>query len=101
MNSFPQRFIYRLIPNYYRRTIGILLIYEIKNWQTFDDISLWINDIEDQANKNVVKLLIGIKCDLENEREATFQERKDFVDNNGMKFIETSAKKNLNVEEDF
>ena len=46
-------------------------------------------------------MLIGNKCDLENEREATFQERKDFVDNNGMKFIETSAKKNLNVEEDF
>ena len=100
MNS-SQRFIYRLIPNYYRRTIGILLIYDRTNRQTFDDISLWINDIEDQANKNVVILLVGNKYDLENEREATFQERKDFVDNNRMKFIETSAKKNLNVEEDF
>ena len=101
MNSFPQRFICRLIPNYYRRTIGILLIYDRTNRQTFDDISLWINDIEDQANKNVVILLVGNKYDLENEREATFQERKDFADNNKIKFIETSAKKNQNVEEDF
>ena len=101
MNSFPQRFIYRLIPNYYRRTIGILLIYDRTNRQTFDDISLWINDIEDQANKNVVILLVGNKYDLENEREATFQERKDFADNNKIKFIETSAKKNQNVEEAF
>ena len=54
-----------------------------------------------KSNKNTVILLVGNKCDLENEREVTFQEGKDFADNNGMKFIETSATTNLNVDEAF
>ena len=53
------------------------------------------------ANKNVFKILIGNKCDLEDKRKVTFQEGKDFADSNGMKFLETSAKTATKVEEAF
>ena len=89
------------MPIYYKGKNGILVVYDITNRQSFDDINFWLNDIEKIANKNTVKLLVGNKCDLENEREVTFQEGKDFADNNGMKFIETSAKTNQNVDEAF
>ena len=94
-------FIITLYSNLYRTAKGILLIYDITNRETFDDINLWLNDIKEKANKNTVILLVGNRCDLENGRAVTFQEGKDFADNNGMKFIETSATTNLNVDEAF
>ena len=89
------------MPLYYKGKDGILAVYDITNRQSFDDINFWLNEIEKIANKNTVLLLVGNKCDLEDERKVSFQEGKDFADNNGMKFIETSAKTNQNVDEAF
>ena len=89
------------MPLYYKGKNGILVVYDITNRQSFDDINFWLNEIEKIANKNTVLLLVGNKCDLEDERKVSFQEGKDFADNNGMKFIETSAKTNQNVDEAF
>ena len=61
----------------------------------------WLIEIEKNANKNVYKLLIGNKCDLEDKRKVSIQEGKDFAESNGMKFIETSAKDNTKVQEAF
>ena len=58
-------------------------------------------EIEKNANKNVYKLLIGNKCDLEEKRKISVQEGKEFAESNGMKFIETSAKDNTKVQEAF
>ena len=60
-----------------------------------------IEIIEKNANKNVYKLLIGNKCDLEDKRKVTYQEGKDFATSNGMQFIETSAKADTKVKEAF
>ena len=53
------------------------------------------------SNKNVFKLLIGNKCDLESERKVEFSEGKAFAETNGMKFIETSAKTAEKVQDAF
>lgn len=53
------------------------------------------------ASKNVYKILVGNKCDLEDKRKVTFEQGKEFADTFGMKFIETSAKTSQNVEESF
>ena len=58
-------------------------------------------EIEKNANKNVYKLLIGNKCDLEDKRKISIQEGKEFAESNGMKFIETSAKNDTKVQEAF
>ena len=89
------------MPLYYKGKNGILVVYDITNRQSFDDINFWLNEIKEKANKNTVLLLVGNKCDLEDERKVSFQEGKDFADNNGIKFIETSAKTNQNVDEAF
>ena len=58
-------------------------------------------EIEKNASKNVVKILIGNKCDLEDKRVITYNQGKEFADTYRLKFIETSAKKNLNVNKAF
>ena len=58
-------------------------------------------EIEKNANKNVFKLLIGNKSDLESQRQVQFDEGKAFAESNGMKFIETSAKTDQKVKEAF
>ena len=87
--------------SYYRGGNGILVVYDITDRESFNNRNSWLIEIEKSANKNVYKILIGNKCDLEEKRAVTYQEGKDFADSNGMKFIETSAKTCQQVNEAF
>ena len=87
--------------SYYRGGTGILVVYDITDRESFNNLNSWLIEIEKSANKNVYKILIGNKCDLEEKRAVTYQEGKDFADSNGMKFIETSAKTCQQVNEAF
>ena len=90
-----------IIASYYRGAHGILLLYDVTDKDSFRNLSNWLIEIEKNGSKNVLKVLIGNKCDLEDKRVITYNQGKDFADTYGLKFIETSAKKNLNVSEAF
>ena len=90
-----------IIASYYRGAHGILLIYDVTDKDSFKNLSNWLIEIEKNASKNVLKVLIGNKSDLEDKRVVTYNQGKEFADTYGLKFIETSAKKNLNVTEAF
>ena len=90
-----------IISSYYRGAHGILLLYDITDKDSFKNLNNWLIEIERNASKNVLRILIGNKCDLEDKREISFNQGKEFADTYGLKFIETSAKKNLNVNEAF
>ena len=90
-----------IINSYYRGAHGILLLYDITDKDSFKNLNNWLIEIERNASKNVLRVLIGNKCDLEDKREVSFNQGKEFADTYGLKFIETSAKKNLNVNEAF
>jgi acyl-coenzyme A synthetase/AMP-(fatty) acid ligase len=102
MNEFlgQERF-KNIIASYYRGAHGILLIYDVTDKDSFKNLSNWLIEIEKNASKNVLKVLIGNKADLEDKRVITYNQGKDFADAYGLKFIETSAKKNMNVNEAF
>ena len=87
--------------SYYRGGNGVLVVYDITDRDSFNNLNSWLIEIEKNANKNVFKLLIGNKNDLESERKVTYNEGKEFADSNGMKFIETSAKTSDKVNEAF
>ena len=87
--------------SYYRGGHGVLVVYDITDRESFTNLNSWLIEIEKNANKNVFKLLIGNKSDLESQRQVQFDEGKAFAESNGMKFIETSATTNLNVDEAF
>ena len=90
-----------IIASYYRGAHGILLLYDVTDKDSFKNLSNWLIEIEKNASKNVLKVLIGNKSDLEDKRIVSFNQGKEFADTYGLKFIETSAKKNLNVNEAF
>ena len=90
-----------IIASYYRGAHGILLIYDVTDKESFKNLSNWLIEIEKNASKNVLKVLIGNKTDLEEKRVMTYNQGQEFADSYGLKYIETSAKKNLNVNEAF
>ena len=87
--------------SYYKGAHGIILTYDITDKQSFKDIENWLTEVEKFANENVIKLLVGNKCDLESQRQVTFDEGKEYADSLGIQFLETSAKNNANVEKAF
>ena len=58
-------------------------------------------NIEENATEGVDRVLIGNKCDMEDERKVSTEEGKALADEFGVKFFETSAKTSTNVEEAF
>jgi len=90
-----------VIASYYRGANGILLVYDITDKDSFRQIKNWLVEVDRNANKNVLKVLIGNKSDLESRRAVTFEQGKEFAESNGMKFLETSAKKKVNVTQAF
>ena len=90
-----------IIASYYRGAHGILLLYDVTDRESFKNLSNWLIEIEKNANKNVLKVLIGNKTDLEDKRIISYNQGKEFADTYGLKYVETSAKKNLNVTEAF
>ena len=90
-----------IISSYYKGAQGILLVFDLTEKESFESLNNWLIEIEKNANKNVVKILIGNKCDLEDKRVISYSQAKDFADSNGLKYVETSAKTNNNVTEAF
>ena len=87
--------------SYYKGANGILVVYDITNRRSFEGLNSWLIEIEKNGNKNVYKLLIGNKSDLEDERKVSKEEGKEFAEINGMEFFETSAKEDYQVQDAF
>ncbi|KAF3513346.1 hypothetical protein F2Q69_00005969 [Brassica cretica] len=87
---------------YYRGAMGILLVYDVTDESSFNNIRNWIRYIEQHASDNVNKILVGNKADMdESKRAVPAAKGQALADEYGIKFFETSAKTNLNVEEVF
>ncbi|GJY16518.1 Ras-related protein RabE1c-like protein [Tanacetum coccineum] len=85
---------------YYRGAMGILLVYDVTDESSFNNIRNWIRNIEQHASDNVNKILVGNKADMDESKRSGLH----FIalaDEYGIKFFETSAKTNMNVEDVF
>lgn len=78
-----------------------MLVYDITDLESFQNLTTWLIEIEKNANKNVCKILVGNKSDLESERKVSTEQGKEFALLYGMKFYETSAKNSYNVSDSF
>mmetsp|Transcript_15475 Transcript_15475/g.30564 ORF Transcript_15475/g.30564 Transcript_15475/m.30564 type:complete len:214 (-) Transcript_15475:126-767(-) len=86
---------------YYRGAMGILLVYDVTDEQSFNNIRNWIRQIQQHAADNVNKILIGNKCDMLEKKVIETARGQALADEFGIKFFETSAKNNHNVEKAF
>ena len=87
--------------SYYRGAHGIIVAYDITDRESFLNVKQWLHEIDRYASEDVCKLLIGTKCDLESKRCVSQQEGREFADSLGCRFVETSAKRDTDVDECF
>ena len=90
-----------LSKQYFQNSDGILLVFDITNKDSFNNIKKWYDDVISYSGVKAKKLLIGNKKDMKNNIKITKDDITQFIGQNRMKFIETSAKNNINVEEAF
>merc|ERR1712154_590649 len=87
--------------SYYRGAHGIIIVYDITDKESFDNVRQWLFEIDRYASENVCKLLVGNKSDLANKRAVEYEAAKGFADELQIPFLETSAKNATNVEQAF
>jgi len=87
--------------SYYRGAAGALLVYDITRRETFNHLTTWLDDVRQHANPSTTIMLIGNKSDIDAKRQVSKEEGEKFARDNGLFFMETSAKAGANVEEAF
>jgi len=87
--------------SYYRGAHGIIVVYDVTDKVSFNNVKQWLGEIERYACQSVNKLLVGNKADLIEKKVVDFNEAKEFAESLSISFLETSAKSAQNVEEAF
>ncbi|EDM03844.1 RAB26, member RAS oncogene family [Rattus norvegicus] len=83
---------------YYRDAHALLLLYDITNKDSFDNIQAWLTEIQEYAQQDVVLMLLGNKVDSTQERVVKREDGEKLAKEYGLPFMETSAKSGLNVD---
>ena len=93
-----------LAPMYYRGAEVVLLVFDLSDKQSFEAGERWLQDVrasrlKDMRAPTCTLVLVGNKADLESERQVSTADAEAFAAEQGMMYIETSAKTAHNVKE--
>jgi len=81
-----------LTRQFYRGSQGILMLYDMTNVTTFNNIESWIKQIrENTKGTNPCIVLIANKADLESKRKVARKTGEKFAAKHKIKYFETSA----------
>ncbi|KIH59478.1 Ras family protein, partial [Ancylostoma duodenale] len=83
---------------YYRGTHGVVVVYDVTNGESFSNVKRWLHEIDANC-ESVQKILVGNKNEDPTRRIVLESDARQFADTMHIKFFETSAKENSNVEE--
>ena len=83
---------------YYKGAKGALVVYDITRKETFDSVDRWISEVLNSGDKNMTMLLIGNKCDLDNQRQVTKEQGEEKAKAFKVAFLETSASSGENLD---
>ena len=93
---------YRSITNaYYKGAKGSLLVYDITNPKSFENLDKWLSDLKTNGEEKISIILLGNKSDLEEERKITTEQGKEKAEFYKLAFMETSALNGNNIEKAF
>ena len=85
---------------YYRNSDGILLVFDVTKFETFNVLEEWINSIKNQTSNDIIVVLVGNKIDL-NNKVISDDDIKNFANDNKFKYFLTSAATGKNINEVF
>lgn len=93
---------YRAITShYYRGAVGALLVYDITDYSSFENVVTWLWELREYADSEIIIVLVGNKSDLGHLRVVEEKEARAFAEKEKLFFIETSALDASNVDEAF
>ena len=87
--------------SYYRGCHVILVVFDVTERKSFQNVSTWVECIDKFAKSNVLRILVGNKTDLEDKRVVSTEEGKELAAQNGLKYYEISALKITGLHEMF
>ncbi|GLT97365.1 hypothetical protein SLE2022_149330 [Rubroshorea leprosula] len=90
-----------LAPMYYRGAAAGIIVYDITSTESFARAKKWVQELQKQGNPSMVMALAGNKADLDDRRKVTTEEARLYAEENGLFFMETSAKTATNVNDMF
>ncbi|MFX1396951.1 MAG: GTP-binding protein [Promethearchaeota archaeon] len=79
-------------PMYYRGSLGALVIFDLTNYESFEHLPMWIEEIRDNIKNEIPLLLVGNKSDLIDQRAVSPEEISEFTKNFNLYYMESSAK---------
>ncbi|RKP15400.1 P-loop containing nucleoside triphosphate hydrolase protein [Piptocephalis cylindrospora] len=87
-----------LTSSYYRGAQGVILVYDVTNRATFDQLDVWFKELDTYAtHKEVVKMVVGNKVDKESDRVVSLEEGQSLAESRGALFCECSAKTRMGI----
>ena len=84
--------------NYYKGAHGILLLYDITDKKSFDNVKTWIEQIREEVSDKVSVILVGNKIDDVEGRKVKTEEGEKIAKEIGVSFFECSAKTGENID---
>ena len=89
-----------LVTSFYQNTSVFLLVYDVTNVKSFEDINVWLKTVKEKG-PDVIEhfVLIGTKIDLKDKRVVSKENGEKFAKANGMKFVEVSAKTDVGIDD--
>lgn len=100
----------------YRVSHAFIICYDISDKQSFDAIPKWLSKLDERANEYSKRFIVGTKIDLgmddnkensgeyhpgSSSRQISYDQGKQFAEENGCKFMEVSAKSGSNIKQLF
>ena len=90
-----------IITSYYRGIHGIIVVFDLSDIKSFENINNWMTDRDNYCNSNICTIIIGTKADIKKKDIITDDMISDMCINHGASYIETSSKNNFNVNDAF
>jgi len=84
--------------SYYRGAQGIIVVYDVTDRESFEAVKHWMQEIDKYAQENVLKMIVGNKCDMTDKRKVTLEEGQDLASQYGVVYFECSAKSCSNID---
>lgn len=92
---------HNITTSYYRGAHCIMIVYDVTCDDSFANVRKWMEAVRTYANSDVSILVVGNKCDLQNQREIKWDTAQSYTQTIHCELIETSAKTNVNIEKAF
>lgn len=86
---------------YYNNTAGAILVFDITRRNTYNHIKQWLDNMTPFLGSNASIILVGSKSDNELHREVSYEEASELAKINKIRYIEVSAKNNINIDDIF